>query len=113
MVVLSSDFVSPSTNGSVAPALVVDFHLKHNPNHLFAILHDVNDASQTEITYEQLAHGVHRAAHILNPNGAIPQGTNVGFLVSTHTIEYIVIILGAMRAGLVVRVIPSAKLDVH
>lgn len=102
MVVPASDFTYPPTNGSTPPALVVDFHLKHNPHHVFAVLFGVNDSSQTKITYEQLAHAVHRAAHILNPKGTIPQGTNIGFLVSTHTIEYIVLLLGAMRAGLVV-----------
>ncbi|KAJ1302971.1 hypothetical protein OPQ81_003262 [Rhizoctonia solani] len=98
---VSTDFVFPSTDGSVPPASAIDFHLKHNPKLLFAVLHDVNDSSQTDITYAQLAHAVHRAAHILNPKGCLPQGTNIGFLVSTHTIEYIVMILGAMRAGLV------------
>ncbi|KAB5591027.1 L-aminoadipate-semialdehyde dehydrogenase [Ceratobasidium theobromae] len=101
MVVSTSGFSFPPKNGTVPPALAVDFHLKYNPNHLFAILHDVNDSSQIKITYELLAQAVHRAAHILNPNGEIPQGTNIGFLVSTNTIEYIIIILGAMRAGLV------------
>ncbi|KAH7318820.1 hypothetical protein B0J17DRAFT_584211 [Rhizoctonia solani] len=101
MIATPTDFVFPPTDGSVPPASAVDFHLKHNPNRLFAILHDVNDSSQTAITYEQIAHAVHRAAYILNPNGSLSQGTNIGFLVSTHTIEYIVMILGAMRAGLV------------
>ncbi|GAB1517035.1 hypothetical protein RhiTH_000078 [Rhizoctonia solani] len=96
-----TNFVFPPTDGSIPPSNAADFHLKHNSKHLFAILYDVNDSSQTNITYEQLAHAVHRAAHILNPSGTIPQGTNIGFLVSTHTIEYIVMILGAMRAGLV------------
>ncbi|CUA71917.1 L-aminoadipate-semialdehyde dehydrogenase [Rhizoctonia solani] len=101
MIATSTDFVFPPTDGSVPPASAVDFHLKHNSGRLFAVLHDVNNSSQTNITYQQLAHAVHRAAHILNPNGSLPQGTNIGFLVSTHTIEYIVMILGAMRAGLV------------
>ncbi|KEP48049.1 putative acetyl-CoA synthetase-like protein [Rhizoctonia solani 123E] len=101
MIATSTDFVYPPTDGSVPPASAVDFHLKYNSTRLFAILHDVNDSSQTNITYEQLAHAVHRAAYMLNPGGNLPQGTNIGFLVSTHTIEYIVMILGAMRAGLV------------
>ncbi|CAE6464903.1 unnamed protein product, partial [Rhizoctonia solani] len=101
MIATSTEFVFPPTDSSVPPASAVDFHLKYNSTRLFAILHDVNDSSQTNITYEQLGHAVHRAAYILNPNGNLPQGTNIGFLVSTHTIEYIVMILGAMRAGLV------------
>ncbi|CAE7198611.1 unnamed protein product, partial [Rhizoctonia solani] len=94
-------FVPPPTDGSVPPALAIDFHLKHNPKHLFSILHNPNGSSQTDVTYERLAHAVYRAADILNPKGKLPQGTNIGFLVSAHTIQYIVLILGAMRAGLV------------
>ncbi|CAE6440754.1 unnamed protein product [Rhizoctonia solani] len=101
MIATSTNFVFPPTDGSVPPSSAADFHLVHNPKRLFAILYDVNDSSQTNVTYEKLAHAIHRAAHMLNPNGVIPQGTNIGFLVSTHTIEYIVMILGAMRAGLV------------
>ncbi|KEP48039.1 putative acetyl-CoA synthetase-like protein [Rhizoctonia solani 123E] len=95
-------FVFPPTDGSVPPALAIDFHLKNNPKHLFSVLHNVNDSSHIDITYERLAHAVYRTAHILNPNRKFPQGTNIGFLVSTHTIQYIIMILGAMRAGLVV-----------
>ncbi|KAF8738313.1 Male sterility protein, partial [Rhizoctonia solani] len=85
----SAKFVSPPTDGSIPPSSISDFHLEHNPNHVFAILYDINNSSQTNVTHEQLACAVHRAAHILNPNGAIPQGTNIGFLLSTHAIQYI------------------------
>ncbi|GAB1517058.1 hypothetical protein RhiTH_000101 [Rhizoctonia solani] len=101
MVATSTDFVFPPTDGSVPPALAIDFHLKYNPNHLWSVLYNINDSSETNITYEQLAHAVHHAAHILNPGGKLPQGTQIGLLVSTHTIQYVVLILGAMRAGLV------------
>ncbi|QRW17427.1 AMP binding enzyme [Rhizoctonia solani] len=94
-------FVFPPTDGSIPPSSISDFHLEHNPSHVFAILYDINNSSQTNVTYEQFACAVHRAAHILNPNGTIPQGTNIGFLLSAHTIQYIVMIFGAMRAGLV------------
>ncbi|GAB1525258.1 hypothetical protein RhiTH_008416 [Rhizoctonia solani] len=97
----STKLVIPPTDGSVPPSSISDFHLEHNPSHVFAILYDINNSSQTNVTYEQLACAVHRAAHILNPNGTIPQGTNIGLLLSAHTIQYIVMIFGAMRAGLV------------
>jgi acyl-CoA synthetase (AMP-forming)/AMP-acid ligase II len=103
MIPTSTDFVFPPTDGSLPPALAIDFHLKYNPSHSWSILYDVDDSSQTSITYEQLAHAVHRAAHMLNPEGKFAQGTQIGLLVSTHTVQYVVMILGAMRAGLVVR----------
>lgn len=97
-----ANFTFPPTDGSLPPDVVVDFHLEHNPTHVFAILHDVNGSSQIDITCEQLAHAVHRTAYILNPSGIIQRGAIMAFLISTSTIEYVVLLLGAMRAGLVV-----------
>jgi acyl-CoA synthetase (AMP-forming)/AMP-acid ligase II len=99
---MGSDLILPHTDGSVALELAVDFHLKHNPTHVFAILYDVESHAQTTVTYEQLNHAVHRTAHILNPGATLPQGTNLGILISTDTILYVTLVLGAMRAGLVV-----------
>ncbi|CAE6436771.1 unnamed protein product [Rhizoctonia solani] len=101
MIATSTDFVFPPTDRSVPPALAIDFHLKYNPSHLWSVLYDINDSSQTGITYEQLAHAVHRVAHILNPGGKLAQGTRVGLLISAHTVQYVIVILGMMRAGLV------------
>ncbi|KAG8680726.1 hypothetical protein FRC09_018018, partial [Ceratobasidium sp. 395] len=94
-------FVPPLTDGSVPLDAAVDFHLQKNPKHVFAVLYDIGSRSQTDITYEQLGHAVHRAAQILNPGATIPQGTNLGVLISADTITYITLILGAIRAGLV------------
>ncbi|KAG8752737.1 hypothetical protein FRC12_011812, partial [Ceratobasidium sp. 428] len=94
-------FIPPLTDGSVPLDAAVDFHLQHNPKHVFAVLYDIGSRSQTDITYEQLGHAVHRAAQILNPGATIPQGTNLGVLISADTITYITLILGAIRAGLV------------
>lgn len=102
MEISPSVIILPTSDGAVPPALAVDFHLQHNPGHVFALLYDVHNSSETRITYRQLAHAVHRAAHILNPHGTIPQGTNIGILISADTIQYMIIVLGAMRSGLVV-----------
>lgn len=56
------------------------------------------------MTYQQLAHAVHRVAQRINPNGSIPQGSKVAILASTDTIIYLTLILGVLRAGLIVRV---------
>ncbi|CAE6475171.1 unnamed protein product [Rhizoctonia solani] len=101
MVVLLPDFVFPPTDGSLPPALAIEFHHEHNPRHVFALLHHATSSLQTTITYGQLACAVHRVANILNPGNAIPQGSNIGLLVSTSSLEYVIMILGAMRAGLV------------
>ncbi|KAG8771103.1 hypothetical protein FRC12_003863 [Ceratobasidium sp. 428] len=94
-------FIPPLKDGSVPLDAAVDFHLKHNAKHVFTVLYDVGSRSQTNITYEQLGHAVHCAAHILNPDATIPQGTNLGIFISADTITYITLVLGAIRAGLV------------
>ncbi|KAF8601148.1 acetyl-CoA synthetase-like protein [Ceratobasidium sp. AG-I] len=101
MTVHAPEFIRPAPDGSIPPWQVTDFHLDKNPNFPFAILYDVVSGSQTVVTYEQLARAVHHVAHILSPNGAIPQGTSIGILVSTNTLTYVALVLGAMRAGLV------------
>ncbi|KAH7330580.1 hypothetical protein B0J17DRAFT_632360 [Rhizoctonia solani] len=101
MVAPDPGFVFPPTDSSIPPALAIDFHHEHNPHHVFAVLHNATNSLQTGITYAQLAYAVHHIAHILNPGNLIPQGSNIGLLVSTSTLEYVIMILGAMRAGLV------------
>ncbi|ELU45967.1 hypothetical protein AG1IA_00004 [Rhizoctonia solani AG-1 IA] len=56
----STKFVIPPTDGSIPPSSISDFHLEHNPSHVFAILYDINNSSQTNVTHEQLACAVHR-----------------------------------------------------
>lgn len=96
---LSYDF--PPTNGTVDPAHAIDFNLNKNSDHLFAVLYDLKSTSKTELTFGQLARAAHLAAHVINPGAAIPQGTNVGILVSTSSVMYIAMVLGVIRAGLV------------
>ncbi|KAG8707500.1 hypothetical protein FRC08_000466 [Ceratobasidium sp. 394] len=101
MVLATSQFVAPPKDGSIPPSLVTDFHLANNPHHIFSVLYDVKSSKKIDVTYEQLAHAAHRAAHLLNPNASIPQGTNLGILATTDTLTYLTIFLGTMRAGLV------------
>ncbi|QRV95210.1 AMP binding enzyme [Ceratobasidium sp. AG-Ba] len=93
--------VLPASDGSVTIDTVVDFHAEKNPEHVFAILYDVDTRAQTPILYKQLATAVHLAAHKLNPDSLYRQGTNIGILASTDSITYITLIQGAIRAGLV------------
>lgn len=96
-------FKFPSADGSVSPALAIDFGLDQNFARLFAVLYDLKSATKTDLTFGQVARAAHLAAHLINPGATIPQGTHVGILVSTSSVVYIALILGTMRAGLVVR----------
>ncbi|KAG9126234.1 hypothetical protein FRC07_004314 [Ceratobasidium sp. 392] len=101
MVFATSQFTFPPSDGSIPHSEVVDFHLKHNPNHVFTVLYDVKTSNQLDVTYEHLACAIHRTAHLLNPNASIPQGTKLGILATTDTLTYVTLLLGTMRAGLV------------
>ncbi|KDN49451.1 hypothetical protein RSAG8_02153, partial [Rhizoctonia solani AG-8 WAC10335] len=99
-----NEFISPAADGSVALNRLVDFHLEQNPDCEFAMLVDVSDGPNEQhlsVKYRQLAHATHRAAHIVNPNSTLPQGTRVAILTSTDTIVNIALVLGILRAGLV------------
>ncbi|QRV95150.1 AMP binding enzyme [Ceratobasidium sp. AG-Ba] len=99
--IVTSEFVRPPTDGSLPFGSVVDFHLTHNPQHPWAVLSRMSNKPETTVTYEQLGHAVHRAACVLNPDGSLPRGTRVGILISTDSVVYITLVLGAIRAGLV------------
>ncbi|KAF8601147.1 acetyl-CoA synthetase-like protein [Ceratobasidium sp. AG-I] len=101
MTVTSHGFESPPINNSVSPAFAVDFNLERNSSHIFAVLHDLKTSANTNLDFGQVTRAAHLAAHLINPGAVIPQGTNVGILVSTSSVMYIALVLGVMRAGLV------------
>lgn len=105
---LLSIFSPPPSDGSVSLDQLVDYHLESNPECEFATLIDTSESANQQadsINYERLAHAIHRVAHVINPSLALPQGTRVAILVSTDTIVSIALVLGIMRAGLVVSVL--------
>ena len=104
MIAQSSSFMLPPTNGSLPLNKLVDFHLVNNSEQPWVVLSATESTPETTVTYKQLAYAVHRAAHIINPNGSIRQGSKVAIMATTGTIVYLAIILGVMRAGLIVRI---------
>lgn len=107
MIAQSSSFVLPPANGSVPLNKLIDFHLANNAEEPWVVLAATESSAEVTVTYKQLAHAVHRAVHNINPNGSIPQGSKVAILASADTIVYLTIILGVMRAGLIVRLVFS------
>lgn len=98
-------FSLPPSDGSVPLNLLVDYNLQNNPDREFAVLVDPSDDGNgvpIPVTYRQLALAVHRVAHRVNPMAALPQGTKMAILTSTDTIVNIALVLGILRAGLVV-----------
>ena len=98
-------FSLPPSDGTVPLGLLVDYHLQNNPERDFAVLVDTSegrDEPPVPVTYRHLALAVHRVAHRVNPTAKLPQGTKMAILTSTDTIVNIALVLGILRAGLVV-----------
>lgn len=103
-VALVDAFSHPPTDGSLALGELVDYNMKNNATRDFAVLVDSSEdgcAPPVHVNYRHLGLAVHRVAHLVNPQGVVPRGTNVGILTSTDTIVNIALVLGVMRAGLV------------
>ncbi|QRV74456.1 AMP binding enzyme [Ceratobasidium sp. AG-Ba] len=101
MIAPSLGFVLPATDGSIPLNYLINFHLKHNSHHPWIVLSATNASPEVTVTYEQLAHAVRKAVHIINPNGSIPQGECVAIIAMTDSITYLTLMLGISRAGFV------------
>ncbi|QRW00271.1 calcium transporting ATPase [Ceratobasidium sp. AG-Ba] len=103
-VTLLKVFSPPPTDGSLALSALVDYNMKNNAEHAFAVLVDTSENGErclVHVNYRQLGLAVHRVAHWVNPKGVLPTGTSVAILTSTDTIVNVALVLGVMRAGLV------------
>ncbi|KAG8720020.1 hypothetical protein FRC08_001379 [Ceratobasidium sp. 394] len=97
-------FSPPPSDGSLALSALADYNMENNPEHDFAVLVDPPEnggGSPIHVNYRHLGLAVHRVAHLVNPQAALPQGTKVAILTSADTVVNIALVLGIMRAGLV------------
>lgn len=92
----------PPADG-LLPAFVgqLDFHAEYNPSVPWAVFPWSGEVR--EISYLQLAHASHRVAHLLRPGRAGPDGQVIALLLHCDNVHYGAVILGCIRAGLVVR----------
>ena len=92
----------PPLDGSidVLPGLV-DFHAERNPEHAWAIFPSASGGISS-ISFAEFAKATHRIAHILRPNRSGPEGEVVAVIVNCDSILYVALLVGMVRAGLVV-----------
>ncbi|KAI0079020.1 acetyl-CoA synthetase-like protein, partial [Panus rudis PR-1116 ss-1] len=93
----------PPLDGSI-PILpgFTDFHAEHNfdqPNFLFPSRSNPNETDS--ISFRQFAKATHRMAHLLRPNRRGKDGEGIALLVNCDTLLYAVLVVGAVRAGLI------------
>ena len=100
-----ADIAYPPLDGSL-PAIpgFVDFNEKHNANRPWAIFPSRTSPSSTEtLSFADFAQATHTIAHAYRPGRQGPEGQVIGVLLNCDTIQYLPIIAGLVRAGLVVR----------
>ncbi|KAF9000304.1 hypothetical protein BDQ17DRAFT_1427303 [Cyathus striatus] len=80
----------------------VDFNLQHNSSEpAFIFSADEHPQSTTIVTYLEFGRAIHRAAHLLRPNGTGVHGSVVAIIALSDTIVFQTVVVGLMRAGLV------------
>lgn len=95
--------LSPSTDGSILIPDTVDFHRKHNPQataYLFA--NEDGSNTTTAITHLEFGRAADRVAHIVRPKRHGADMGVVGIVALSDTILYHAVLIGVMRAGLIV-----------
>lgn len=100
----SSDIPAfPPLDGSISvlPGFV-DFHAAHNPDRPFAVFPPSPDLSVSAVSFAEFAQATHRVARALQPDGHARSGEVVAILVNCDALLYVALIVGAVRAGLVV-----------
>ncbi|KZP33055.1 hypothetical protein FIBSPDRAFT_721447 [Athelia psychrophila] len=98
---MSAHPVYPLLDGSLNLPGLVDFNAHHNP-HYPAFVYSEAPGSLTEISYFEFGRATHRAAHALRPGRAGQDGEIVAIIANVDTLLYTAIIVGTMRAGIVV-----------
>lgn len=90
---------------------ILDFNLEHNPDFPIYIYGEVSSAKTTEIKMLEYVRAAHRVGKIIR--GGSQTGDVVGIVANLDTIVYSALIVGIMKAGLVVSqpLIPYAKLS--
>lgn len=82
---------------------ITDFYAIHSPELPWFVFPSKNSAEKTvSISFEGMVQASHRVAHILRPGREGPEREVIALLLNTDTVLYVAIVLGILRAGLIV-----------
>ena len=92
----------PPLDGSldVLPGFV-DFHAAHNADYPWAVFPSSNGGIDS-ISFSEFAKATHRMAHALRPDRVGADGEVVATIVNCDSVHYVALLVGLVRAGLVV-----------
>jgi len=98
--------VAPPTNGTVSLPETIDFHRENNPNvpiYVYDNFQNVDgSAILTEITHFEFGRACDRVAHCLRPERRGRDREVVAIIAVSGSLIYQTVVLGIMRAGLIV-----------
>jgi acyl-CoA synthetase (AMP-forming)/AMP-acid ligase II len=94
--------LAPPTDGSVTLPETVDFHRKYNPNVPIYMFSGEGSSHITEITHLEFGRACDRVAHLLRPGRRGPEREVVAIIALSDNLLYLAVIIGIMRAGLIV-----------
>jgi acyl-CoA synthetase (AMP-forming)/AMP-acid ligase II len=96
--------VAPPTDGTVTLPETVDFHRKHNPTVPVYVFIEDEASNTTNVAHLEFGRACDRVAHYLRPGRHGPDREVVAVLALSDSLLYQAIVIGIMRAGLIVRV---------
>ena len=94
--------VAPPLDGSVSLPETVDFHRKHNPKLPIYVFVEDETPNITEISHLEFGNACDRVSHYLRPGRRGPEREVVAVLALSDSLLYHTILVGIMRAGLIV-----------
>ena len=95
---------APPSDGSVNLPETVDFHRKHNPTiPIYTFIQD-GALNVTQITRLEFGRACDRVAHYLQSGTRGPTRSVVAVLALSDSLLYQTVVVGIMRAGLIVRI---------
>ena len=100
---MAERILAPLDGTLITPPQFLDFHSQQNPDLPFCLFPSPdNPANVASITLGEMDTASHVVAHTLRPNRAGPDDETVAVVINTDTVLYVALLLGMLRAGLVV-----------
>ena len=99
----SRGLVRAPLDGTVNLPETIEFNWKHNANHPAFVYSEDGTNHITEISNLEFGRACHRAAHALRPGHNTTIRPTVAFIALTDVLLYQAIVIGMMRANIVVR----------
>lgn len=94
--------VHPPRNEPMTLSEAVDFHIEHNTYRPAYVFSEDGKSDVTNISYLEFGRAADRVAHRVRPGRSGPDRQVVAFVALSDSLLYLAVLVGILRAGLVV-----------